>query len=124
MTNEKAYEFDGFNEWLKNYKSELPKSLKNDIFVASGACKAAMTSFDVNAMKSEGMDSDDIIDYVRLNRGWLVGSYDGALFGYPEILLDGEFVLQDNPTYTENLKALRFYVFLDQEYQKRNSMKR
>lgn len=122
MTNEKAYKFNGFEEWLVAYKKDLPEILKKDVFVSSGACRNAMGQFNTVDMVKEGMDSDDVVDYIRLNRGWLVGAYDGALFGYANVLLDGEFVLLDNPTYTENLKALRFYVFLDQEYQKNNNI--
>lgn len=118
MKNEKAYQFKGFEEWLEAYKRDLPETLKKDAFVSGGACRNVLENFDTDAMLKEGMDTDDVIDYVRLHRNWLVGAYDGALFGYADILLDGEFVLHDNPTYTENLKALRFYVFLDREYQK------
>ena len=116
MTNKEAYKFEGFEEWLRIYKSLLKDDLKSDVFVTSDTCKKFLKDFPINDLRNEGMDDNEILDYARLCRGWLVGAYDGALFGYNDMLSGSGFRLLNNETHSDNLKALRFLVFLDLQY--------
>ena len=119
MKNIEAYKTEGFEEWLKIYTLQLDDNLKNDIFVRSGGCKQQLVNYDVKTMKKEGMSDNDVIDYVRLHKGWLVGAYDGAFLSTRgPMIFDIDFKLDTNPSYIENLKALRFVVYMDQQYQR------
>jgi hypothetical protein len=54
-----------------------------------------------------------------LHKGWTVGVYDGAFLSTRgPMLFDKDFKLDNNPTFLENLKALRFVLFMDQQYHK------
>lgn len=119
MKNVDAYKTEGFEEWLKTYLLQLDDSLMNDLFVRSGGCKQHLVNYDVKSMKKEGMSDNDIIDYVRLHKGWSVGAYDGAFLSTRgPMLFDKDYHLDNNPTYVENLKALRFVLFMDQQFHK------
>ena len=123
MKNVDAYKMEGFEEWLKAYILQLDENLRNDLFVSSGSCKRILSEYNIKDMKREGMSDNDVIDYVRLHKGWIVGAYDGAFLSIKDsTLFDKNFKLDTNTTYTENLKSLRFVVFMDQRYskQKRN----
>ena len=120
MKNFDAYKTEGFEEWLKDYDLRLDGNLRNDLFVLGGNYVSQLAEYDVKAMKKEGMSDNDVIDYIRLHQGWLVGIYEGAFLGATSpLLFDEEFRLLDNPTHVENLKALRFVVFMDQQYHKK-----
>ena len=119
MKNIDAYKTEGFDEWLATYTLHLDENLRNDIFVSSGGCKKQLGEYNVKVMKYEGMSDNDIIDYVRLHKGWIVGAYDGAFLSTRgPMIFDKDFKLDSNPTYMENLKALRFVLFMDQQYRK------
>ena len=48
MKNIDAYKTEGFEEWLKAYTLQLDDSLRNDIFVSSGACKNQLANYITN----------------------------------------------------------------------------
>ena len=124
MKNIDAYKTEGFDEWLTAYTLNLDENLRNDIFVSSGGCKSHLKEYNVKGMKSEGMSDNDIIDYVRLHKGWIVGAYDGAFLSTRgPMLFDKDFKLDNNPTFLENLKALRFVLFMDQQYHKTKNIR-
>ena len=121
MKNVDAYQLEGYQEWLEEYKNNLENTFKLDNYSGLMMVKTLVKKFR-KELKTNDLSDDEIVDYARLSFNYENDRSWDFVFTIKdennEKIIDSDFIINENDNPRETLNALRFMLYLKEKHEK------